>query len=103
MSALDTQVSGDHYRRFSIQPTEYIHANGLDFISGNIVKYASRWPHKDQGVADLKKVIHYAQILLELEFGVVDSGFNSRNPSRAENLALNELARAEARAKYEWQ
>lgn len=66
-SALDTQPGGDHYRKHAIQPVEYIDANGLDFFQGNIVKYATR--HKDKGGAeDVRKIIHYAQIILELQY-----------------------------------
>jgi len=69
MSALDTQVNGDHYKKHAIQPLEYIHANGLDFFQGNIIKYATR--HKDKnGIDDLRKVIHYAQLALQMQYGV---------------------------------
>ena len=65
------QVGGDHYKKFKIQPTEFITKNNLDFIQGNIVKYAVR--HKDKnGVEDLKKVIHYAQLALELQYDYVE-------------------------------
>ena len=39
MSALEKQVAGGHYTKCSIQPIEYIHANNLPFIEGNVVKY----------------------------------------------------------------
>jgi hypothetical protein len=42
--------------------------NGLDFLQGNIVKYATR--HKDKkGAEDVRKIIHYAQMILELQYG----------------------------------
>lgn len=64
---LDTQVGGHHYK-LAIQPVEYIHKNDLGFIEGNIVKYVTR--HRDKGRAqDIRKVIHYAQLLLKLEYG----------------------------------
>lgn len=67
-SALQTQQGGTHYKGLKIQPIEYIHANGLDFFQGNIVKYATR--HKDKnGAEDLRKVIHYAQLAIELQYG----------------------------------
>ena len=66
MSALDKQVSGKHYKDCVIQPVEYIHANGLPFIEGNVVKYITRWRDKG-GLDDLKKVIHYVELLIELE------------------------------------
>ena len=67
MKATDKQVNGSHYTDRAIQPIEYIHANDLDFLSGNIVKYATRWPHKGQALDDLRKVIHYAELLIELQ------------------------------------
>ena len=66
MTALTTQVAGDHYKSKRIQPIEYIHANGLPFIEGNVVKYITRWRDKG-GLDDLKKVIHYVELLIELE------------------------------------
>ena len=66
MSALEKQTGGNHYKKCSIQPIEYIHANNLPFIEGNVVKYITRWRDKN-GVEDLKKVIHYVELLIELE------------------------------------
>jgi hypothetical protein len=66
MSALDTQVSGDHYKKMAIQPIEYIHKNGIGFIEGAVIKYVSRWKDKN-GVEDLKKARHMLDILIEME------------------------------------
>lgn len=71
-SALEQQCGGTHYRNMAIQPIEFIHANGLDFFQGNIVKYATRHKAKN-GAEDLRKVIHYAQLALELQYGVKPS------------------------------
>ena len=65
-SALNRQVGGDHYLNTTIQPIEYIHANGLGFIEGCIVKYISRWRDKN-GIEDLEKIKQYVDILIELE------------------------------------
>jgi hypothetical protein len=65
-SALDVQVGGGHYKNRKFQPIEYIHANGLSFIEGSIVKYISRWRDKN-GVQDLEKIKHYVDLLIELE------------------------------------
>lgn len=68
-SALDTQAGGSHYKSLAIQPVEFIVRNKLDFLQGNIIKYATR--HKSKGgVEDLRKVIHYAQLAMELDYGV---------------------------------
>ena len=53
-----------HYRMLDIEPIEYIMSNNLDFCSANIVKYASRWRFKGDPVGDLRKVIRYAEILI---------------------------------------
>jgi hypothetical protein len=65
MSANDSQVGGDHYKGKSIQPWDYIVANDLGYLEGNIVKYISRWRSKG-GVDDLRKVLHYTQKLIEV-------------------------------------
>lgn len=66
MSALAIQVGGGHYKDKRIQPIEFIHANRLTHIEGSVVKYISRWREKG-GIQDLEKIIHYVQLLIELE------------------------------------
>jgi hypothetical protein len=56
--------TNSHYESLIIQPIEYILANELDFCSGNIIKYASRWQRKGDPEGDLLKIIDYANILL---------------------------------------
>ncbi len=65
-SVWDKQISGDHYKKLKIQPTQYALANKLPFAEGNIVKYATRWRDKG-GIADLEKIIHYAEMLIDHE------------------------------------
>ena len=65
-SALNVQVDGSHYKDLAIQPVEYIHANGLGFCEGSVVKYVTRWRTKN-GIADLKKARHFIDLLIELE------------------------------------
>lgn len=66
MSANGDQIGGTHYKDKAIQPWDYIIANNLGYLEGNIVKYISRWKDKG-GVDDLRKVIHYAQKLIEVQ------------------------------------
>lgn len=66
-NALNVQVGGGHYKNFGIQPVEYIHANNLSFLEGNVVKYITRHKAKN-GIEDIKKVIHYCQLIMELEY-----------------------------------
>ena len=68
MSALDKQIGGKHYKKFKIQPIQYITANNIPYIEGNIIKYISRWRDKG-GIDDLDKVIHYVELLKEMEVG----------------------------------
>lgn len=67
MSALQEQVGGDHYH-LPIQPVEYIHRNGLDFLQGNVIKYITRHKMKN-GAEDVRKAIHYCRLILQLEYG----------------------------------
>ncbi len=66
MSALDTQIAGGHYKSLKIKPIEYIHANGIPFAEGSVIKYVTRWRDKG-GVADLEKAKHFLELLIELE------------------------------------
>ena len=63
--ANERQHGGDHYQKQTIQPWDYVAANGLGFFEGNVVKYVTRWRGKG-GVEDLKKARHYLDKLIEL-------------------------------------
>lgn len=69
MSALEKQEGGEHYKSMAIQPVQFIHANGLGYFEGNVVKYVARHRSKN-GVEDLKKARHYLDLLIELEYGL---------------------------------
>ena len=71
-NANDVQVAGTHYKDKAIQPWDYIIANELGYLEGNIVKYVSRWKDKG-GLDDLKKAQHYLAKLIE----VVEDGSNA--------------------------
>jgi hypothetical protein len=64
---LGTQVGGDHYSSMKIEPIDFIHANNLDYFQGNIIKYAVRHKKKN-GVEDLLKIIHYAQMAIDKQY-----------------------------------
>lgn len=64
--ALQRQEGGAHYKGMAIQPVEYIHANGIGYFEGNVIKYVTRWRAKN-GVEDLRKAKHYLELLIELE------------------------------------
>lgn len=64
---LDIQIGGGHYKDSKIQPVEYMHANGLGYCEGAIIKYVSRYKKKN-GVEDLKKARHFIDLLIKLEY-----------------------------------
>jgi len=64
--ANDIQVGGAHYKDKAIQPWDYILANELKYLEGNVIKYVSRWRDKG-GVDDLHKAQHYLAKLIEWE------------------------------------
>lgn len=65
-SPKSTQVGGNHYSKMKVQPIDFITANGIGYIEGNIIKYVCRYKSKN-GVEDLKKAQHYLQMLIEQE------------------------------------
>lgn len=65
-SALSTQVGGDHYKQCKIQPVEFIVANDIGYMEGNVIKYVVRHKRKN-GIVDLEKAMHYLQMLIEFE------------------------------------
>jgi hypothetical protein len=61
---LDRQVGGDHYKKFPIQPVEYIRKNGLGWFEGNVVKYVTRHRFKNKR-QDIEKAIHMLECILK--------------------------------------
>jgi len=68
MKAKDIQIGGNHYNKYAIQPTEFIHKNDIGFVQGNILKYIIRYKDKN-GIEDLKKAKHYIDLLIEMDYG----------------------------------
>ncbi len=67
LKATDKQIGGKHYQSYSIQPIEFIVANKLDFIQGNIVKYALRKKDGENPDEKWNKIIHYCELAKELK------------------------------------
>lgn len=65
--ALRKQEGGNHYKDMKIQPVEFIAANNLGFLEGNVVKYICRH-HAKNGAEDIKKAIHYCELLLATKY-----------------------------------
>jgi len=57
-----------HYKDKPLQVWDYVIANNLGYLEGNVVKYVSRWRQKG-GVEDLRKAKHYIEKLIEVESG----------------------------------
>ena len=51
-----------HYTK-GIETTDYIMSWGMDFLEGNIIKYVTRYRHKN-GVEDLRKGMWYLERLI---------------------------------------
>lgn len=66
-SATDKQIGGNHYKGYKIQPIEFIVANKLDFIQGNIIKYALRNKVGENPDEKWNKIIHYCELAKELK------------------------------------
>ena len=66
MKPSERQVGGSHYKDFAIQPSQFIHRNGIGWHEGNAIKRISRWKQKG-GHEDLLKAIHEIELLLEEE------------------------------------
>lgn len=70
VSALGKQVGGDHYRAGSIQPVQYVEANGLGFLEGCVLKRITRHSRTTgKGRQDIEKAIHELQLLLQFRYG----------------------------------
>jgi hypothetical protein len=67
MKSLNKQEGGSHYRQYAIQPIEFIVANCMGFLAGNVVKYVTRYRAKN-GAEDIRKAIHYLELILEFEY-----------------------------------
>jgi len=61
--ALENKISPNHYKQGSIEPIDFILANNMNFLEGNIIKYVSRYKFKN-GVEDLKKAKFYLEKLI---------------------------------------
>ena len=64
MKSYKKQVGGNHYKKYKIQPVEFIVKNNIGFCEGNIIKYILRFKEKG-GVQDLEKAKHYIELLID--------------------------------------
>jgi hypothetical protein len=64
MKSFKKQVGGSHYKKYKIQPVEFIIKNNIGFVEGNIIKYILRFKEKG-GAVDLEKAKHYIELLID--------------------------------------
>lgn len=57
------KIDPEHYKQGLIEPIDFIIANNMNFLEGNIIKYVSRYKFKN-GVEDLKKAKFYLEKLI---------------------------------------
>lgn len=90
-SPLTEQVAGSHYKDMPIQPVEYITKNRLGFIEGSVIKYVTRHRAKN-GAQDIRKAIHFLEILLHLEYSATTA------PTSEQDVALRQYSERAANA-----
>ena len=71
----NNQVAGDHYKKTSIQPIDYIYANKLTYNLGSCLKYITRKKGDRQDrVTDLLKAKHFIELEMQMVYGVDQDG-----------------------------
>jgi len=65
LRATDRQIGGKHYQ-LPISPLKFILANNLNFVDGNIVKYAVRKKKGESLKSKYEKIKHYCDLGIEL-------------------------------------
>lgn len=71
----DLVNSPRHYTQGTIEVIDFILDQRMSYMQGNVVKYVSRYKHKN-GLEDLKKAEWYIKKLIEVESDVVRRGCN---------------------------
>ena len=57
-------INPSHYNMGVIQPLDFIIANNMNYIEGNIIKYVTRYKYKN-GIEDLYKAMCYLERLIK--------------------------------------
>mgnify|MGYP001068898275 CR=1 FL=1 len=90
----NNQVGGTHYSDLTIEPIQFIEANGLGYCEGNIIKYISRWKNKN-GVEDIRKAAWYVNRLLQVELASQEAAQETISTRYMEDLEKAHANRAE--------
>ena len=67
MSVWKKQVGGNHYKKYKLQPSQFVTENKLLYPEGCIIKYVIR--HQDKGgKEDLLKAKHFIDMIIERDY-----------------------------------
>ena len=67
MSVWKKQVGGNHYRKYKMQPSQFVTENKLLYPEGCVIKYVIR--HQDKGgKEDLEKAKHMIDMIIERDY-----------------------------------
>ena len=67
MSAYKKQIGGNHYRKYKLQPSQFVTENKLLYPEGCVIKYVIR--HQDKGgKQDLEKAKHMIDMIIERDY-----------------------------------
>ena len=67
MSVWKKQICGNHYRRYKVQPSQFVTENKLLYPEGCVIKYVIR--HQDKGgKQDLEKAKHMIDMIIERDY-----------------------------------
>ena len=65
---MKNKINPEYYTQGNIECIDYIISKKLNFLEGNVVKYITR--HRTKGQEeDIRKVIHYCELILEHTYG----------------------------------
>ena len=61
------QIGGNHYKKFKIQPSQFIGENELLFAEGNVIRYICRHRQKNKR-QDLEKAKQYIDMIIARDY-----------------------------------
>ena len=61
------QIGGSHYKKFKIQPSQFVIENELLYPEGCVIKYIIRHRSKN-GKEDLLKAKHFIDMIIERDY-----------------------------------
>ena len=67
MSVWKKQIGGNHYKKYKLQPSQFVTENKLLYPEGSVIKYVVR--HQDKGgKQDLEKAKHMIDMIIERDY-----------------------------------